>query len=243
MKQEVGLDPKLATLSEGQRKAAVLPLSAEEQTVKAQARAAELDLKASPAAEHARKLSAREQRTKIAGDFGDLHEQAHKKVVVARERRTKDLALRQEEAEERALKKKVGPLDEATQERLRKRDDLLSRDEALAGEARAKADVADARAQERAHKRVLAARAEVQRRRGAEQQEKYATAVEQREKLDTSRLDQFHERQAERAGKRDEQHAKAVTDKATESAYKAGVAELSAKNAVIDADLPGPSAE
>ena len=243
VKQEVGLDPKLAGLAEGQRKTAVLPLVAEEQRVKAQARAAELDLKASPVAEHARKLSAREQRAKIAGDFGETHEQAQKRVVVARERRAKERALRDEEAKERALKKQGGPLGEAAQERRRKLDERLDRDETAAAEARAKADVADARAQERAHKRALAARDEAQRRRSAELQAKYATAVEQRDKLDMSRLDQYHERQAERAGKRDEQQTKGRADKAVESTYKAGVAELSAKDSVIDADLPGPSAE
>lgn len=243
VKQEVGLDPKLAGLAEGQRKAEVLPLAAEEQTAKAQARAAELDLKASPFVEHARKLSAREQRAKLAGDFGDAHEQAHKRVVVARERRAKERALQDEEAKERALKKQGGPLSEAAQERRRKLDERLARDEAAAAEARAKADVDDARAQERAHKRALVTGEEAQRRRSAELHAKHAAAVEQRDKLEMSRLDQYHERQAERAGKRDEQHAKGRTDKAVESTYKAGVAELSAKDSVIDAELPGPSAE
>lgn len=217
-KQRVGAPADLAGMDEAKRKAQVQPLRAQEEGIKVAALKGEQDLKLSAQSEQGIKLTAREQLSKVHGDFGDAEEQDAKAMVAASERRRKQQAVPDVDlylARERRAKRLAG--------------------ESAAEEQAAKDMV---QAQEQGVKDARGARlADEQKEKLSVADGKQQQAKERLKKQEALRDEAFAVRRSELAARAEMQKKKALTDKAGEQDLKQASAEQKQKDDAVIVEL------
>ncbi len=217
-KARVGAPADLATMEEDKRKAQVQPLRVEEEAAKVVAQKGEQDLKVAAQAEQTYKLAAREQLSKLAGEFGTETEAQLKASVGRSERKRKLLPVSDDElfqAREREAKRLA--VGGAAEEQAAK-DVLRAREQNFKDAKASKSEEAKLKAEAAGDARLQGAK---------EKQAKQAATRDQ----------EFAARRSELAAKADEKKKKSTVDKAAEQEFKGARAEQKQKEDAIVTEL------